>query len=149
MHMLKGLVTFFIISLSSHAYSYESVQLIEVFVNKALPVQGPIKNGLGESVEMVVYDLSGPERYEEELSKGINFSKSSHEEITNTVLKRVNGMSKQYMEEHVIVAYKGLLKATDYQITKIPAIVFNNGQSVIYGITDINKAIKIPQRANQ
>lgn len=147
--MLKGFVTFIIIILSSHAYSNESVQLIEVFVNRAFPVQAPIKNSLEEPVEVVVYDLSGPERYEEELGKGINFTNSSDEEITNTVLKRVNGMSKQYMEEHVVVAYKGLLKATDYQITKIPAIVFNNGQSVIYGITDINKAIKIHQRANQ
>lgn len=144
--MFKVLITCFILLLSSNAYSYEPVQLVEVFVNKKVPVQSGFKNTLGESVEVVVYDLSGPEKYEDDLSKGMDFTNSTHEEITNAVLKRVNGMSKQYMDEYVVRSYKGLLKATEYKITKIPAIVFNNGKNVIYGVADISKAIQLHQK---
>jgi len=149
MRMLKGLVTFTIILLSSHAYSYESVQLIEVFVNSKVMVPKTITNQLGKPVEVIVYDLSGPEKFEKILSEGIDLKNITHEQRTNAVIKQVHEMPKQYMEKHIANAYLGVLKAKQYQVTKIPALVFNNGESVIYGVSNIRKGIKIHQEINQ
>ena len=76
--MLKEFVTFTIILLSSHAYSYESVQLIEVFVNSKVMVPKIITNRLGKPVEVIVYDLSGPEKFEKILSEGIDSVSYTH-----------------------------------------------------------------------
>ncbi len=37
-------------------------------------------------------------------------------------------------------AYQGLLKARQYSLQKLPAVVFD-GQAVIYGITDLSQAL--------
>ena len=38
-------------------------------------------------------------------------------------------------------AYSILLLAKKYQLNQFPAVVFNHGQAVIYGVIDINQAI--------
>lgn len=130
------------------AYSQESTQLVEVFVNKPRPNKNlDFKNRDGRYIEVVVYDLSGPEIFEEFLSQGL-VPGQTQEQVTNMVMDRVGGLDEKYMEEHVLMAYQGLLKATQYEITKIPAVVFNNGESVIYGVSDIQKAILIHQGRN-
>ena len=44
-------------------------------------------------------------------------------------------------------AQQGRLKALEYQITKLPAIVFNRGTQVVYGTTDVLSALRVFNRA--
>lgn len=131
--------------LSSVVVAGESVSLIEIFVDDLNAIKhGRITNKAGLNVEFVIYDLSGPERFEKELSRGIS---GSIDQVKRKVLKKVQGLPASYMEEHVMTPYKGLLKAMEYELTKLPAIVFNNGESVIYGVRNINKAVQIRARS--
>jgi len=129
--------------LSSVVAASESVSLIEIFVDDANPIQR-VKNGAGRDIEFVIYDLSAPERFEKELSRGVS---GSLDQVKRKVLKKIQGLSTSYMEEHVMTPYKGLLKAMEYELIKLPAIVFNNGESVIYGVRSIKKAIQIRARS--
>lgn len=131
--------------LSSVVAASESVSLIEIFVDDANPIKhGRVKNSAGRDIEFVIYDLSAPERFEKELSRGVS---GSLDQVKSKVLKKIQGLSTSYMEEHVMTPYKGLLKAMEYELIKLPAIVFNNGESVIYGVRSINKAIQIRARS--
>jgi integrating conjugative element protein (TIGR03757 family) len=38
-------------------------------------------------------------------------------------------------------AYEGLVKAQQYRLDRLPAIVFDNGQAVVYGVTDLEAAL--------
>lgn len=88
---------------------------------------------------VTVYDLSEPSRIEDRIS--LNLSS------TPLIAQR---QAKKILEDHgpsimreFAEAYQGTLKANDYQLTKLPAIVFNHGDSVVYGELNIAKAIQI------
>ena len=51
------------------------------------------------------------------------------------------------MNHHELVrkvknAYAGVLKAMTYGIDRYPAMVFDHGAAVIYGVTDLNEALE-------
>ncbi len=118
-----------------------SIGLIEVFIDDTNIGDFLVsKEALDTGIEVKVYNLSGPERFEETLSKGLV---GNEQQIKDEVLKRIAELPPTYLDEHVVLPYEGLLKAKEYEIIKIPAIVFNNGESVIYGLTDLQKAIEI------
>lgn len=83
-----------------------------------------------------VHDLSAP--------KKIATPKFSANE---TVARReaVAWLKSQAGQQHiqnVRQAHSGHTKAMKYQLKKIPAVVFNNGTHVVYGTTDVRKALQ-------
>lgn len=142
--MGKYLVSIVLLMLSTASYAYEAVSLVEVFVNTPLRADTPLKNSTGQLIEVKVYDLSAPERFENELSQNLP---ETEQLIKTAVLQKVQALPHSYFEEHVVMPYEGILKATEYELTKLPAIVFNNGETVIYGIKDIGRAVRIREEA--
>lgn len=86
-----------------------------------------------------LYDLTLPKRLEDKLSKDLpGDPKQAQREAERRVM--AGGSSLQREIER---AYAGTLRATEYKITKLPAVVFNYGDDVIYGVNDLSQAIKI------
>lgn len=139
--MVKVVTLIALLSFSATLFASESVSLIEVFTNDPFETMGQIKNRDGRGVEVVAYDLSAPKRFNKHLSKGLK-SKGVIE-AKKHVIAKIQELPNSYLDAHVMLPYKGVLKAMEYELTKIPAIVFNNGESVIYGVTDIKKAMNI------
>lgn len=86
-----------------------------------------------------VFDLSAPEKLEDILSEGLSdvpevAQRQAQERIAN------GGYQLQIQLQE---AYEGSLKAMQYDIQKLPAVVFNNGLHKIYGVSDVHKAIAI------
>jgi len=107
---------------------------IEVFTNGRYPISGTGS----ASVPVQIYDLDAPDRLEDALSADLPLNP---EQAKTIVLKRLNDLGAE-LADMVDQAYEGVTKAMSYELTKIPAIVFDDGVSVIYGISDINEAIK-------
>lgn len=88
---------------------------------------------------VTVYDLSAPERFEKALSEGLSSDPAEAErQAKERIVKRGHVIQQELMQ-----AYEGSLKAMQYNVEKVPAVVFNAGQYIIYGVSDIDKAIKL------
>ncbi len=119
---------------------------IEVFTNGRYPISGTSSASASASasasvsvpVPVQIYDLDAPDRLEDALSADLP---PDPEQAKTIALKRLNDLGAE-LADMVNQAYEGVTKAMSYELTKIPAIVFDDGASVIYGISDINEAIK-------
>ncbi|HAD31344.1 MAG TPA: TIGR03757 family integrating conjugative element protein [Methylophaga sp.] len=85
------------------------------------------------------YDLSAPDQFEKQLSEGL----SSDPTLAQKQAKERIEQHGNEIQHQLMAAYEGALIAMKYEIKKIPAIVFNGGEYVIYGVTDVNKAISM------
>lgn len=107
---------------------------IEAFSNS----RNPITNTTATSVPVQIHDLDAPARLEEKLSAGLP---SDPKQAKTKALKHLEALGADRLAEMVNRAYEGTTQAINYELVKIPAVVFDNGISVIYGITDIDDAI--------
>lgn len=86
----------------------------------------------------VVYDLSAPNR----LNLGLDSGLPRNQEAALAMAKaRIASNS-----ETIRSAYAGYGKAAQYQIAKIPAVVFGHGEAVVYGATDVAEALTLYRR---
>ncbi len=108
---------------------------IEVFTNSRYQ----ITNTTTTEVPVQIHDLDAPVGLEEKLSAGLP---SDPEQAKVIALKRLEALGAGQLAEMVNQAYDGTTQAMTYELAKIPAVVFDNGTSVIYGITDIDDAIR-------
>lgn len=108
---------------------------IEAFTNSRYP----ITNATEPDVPVQIHDLDAPARLEEKLSLGLP---SDPKQAKAAALKHLEALGADRLAKMVNQAYEGTTQAMNYELVKVPAVVFDNGTSVIYGITDIDDAIK-------
>ncbi|MGH8653510.1 MAG: TIGR03757 family integrating conjugative element protein [Gammaproteobacteria bacterium] len=107
---------------------------IEIFTTARYPISGATP-----AVEM--YILDEPARIEAELSVSLPQGKDTAAEFARA---QVHGAWRE--EAQLLTrAYRGLLKAKQYGVLRLPAIVFD-GQMVVYGITDLDQALAYYRR---
>ncbi len=102
---------------------------IEVFTTTRYPIACSIR-----SVQM--YILDEPAHIEAELSASLPQGKDAAAEFAQA---QVQGAWRDEAQR-LTRAYQGLLKAKQYGVLRLPAIVFD-GQMVVYGITDLDQAL--------
>ena len=115
---------------------------IEVFTNSRYPATNTTTTG----VPVQIHDLDAPAGLEEKLSTGLP---SDPEQAKVMALQRLEALGAGRLAEMVNQAYEGATQAMIYELVKIPAVVFDNGTSVIYGITNIEDAIRHYQTWHQ
>ncbi len=115
---------------------------IEVFTNSRYPVT----NNTTTEVPVQIHDLDAPAELEEKLSAGLP---PDPEHAKAIALDRLEALGAGQLAEMVNQAYEGASQAMTYELVKIPAVVFDNGTSVIYGITNIEDAIRRYQAWHQ
>ena len=89
--------------------------------------------------DVTVYDLSAPDQLEAKLSQGL----SNNPDIAKRQAQKKLTENGHELRAQFQKAYTGPMKAMTYNVEKLPAVVFNSGQHVIYGVADVNKAIQI------
>ncbi len=104
---------------------------IEVFTDRDYPIttQG--------YMNIDVYRLDTPGRLEQALSAGLPADPVTAKRI---VIQRVRKAAVTHAR-HLQHAYEGLIKAWRYGLDRLPAIVFDGGLAVVYGITDLETAL--------
>ncbi|MGH8646639.1 MAG: TIGR03757 family integrating conjugative element protein [Gammaproteobacteria bacterium] len=107
---------------------------IEIFTTARYPISGA-------TPAVQIYILDEPARIEAELSAGLPQGKDAAAEFAQA---QVQGAWRE-PARHLTLAYRGLLKAKQYDVLRLPAIVFD-GQMVVYGITDLEQALAYYRR---
>lgn len=113
---------------------------IEVFVT---PAQAARLSGI-DSVErrypglsVTVHDLGAAARFEDALSDGLPTEPAA---ALAQARQRLQALGPE-LAARLREAYGGLVRARHHGIDRLPAIVFDDGQSVVYGITDLPTAL--------
>jgi len=104
---------------------------VEVFTNASIAF-----TGLASGTK--VYQLDGLLQLEAELSQGLPGNEAEAMRIAQDRLRRM----APKLQQRAANTSEGLTLAARYGIDRLPAIVIN-GESVIYGITDIPSAIQM------
>jgi integrating conjugative element protein (TIGR03757 family) len=96
---------------------------------------GNAQRAVRYGVRLVQYNLDGHRNLERRLSADLPPNLEAAERIVNERLAALDG-------EELQNAFRGIALAIQWDIRKAPAFVFDNGQTVIYGLTDVEVALK-------
>lgn len=110
--------------------------MIEIFTDSQHPVHG-VQHVTTQ--EVAYYELDKPDQLLNTLNATVQQlpRQDAMQAARNFYAQHHNAWSQ---------AYQGLRLAYDYELTHFPAIVFHQGQAVIYGETHLTKALKTYQQ---
>jgi integrating conjugative element protein (TIGR03757 family) len=128
-----GFLSFLLALSAPQACALESV---EVFTDAALFALTTANPG----VRVEVHDLSTQQKLLDELGQGLPGNPSLVKDMAASRLGTAG------FRQRLADATAGAMLANRYGIAKIPAIVFDRGAAVAYGLTDVNQAIQLYQR---
>lgn len=130
--VVGGFLSFLLALPIPQAFALESV---EVFTDPAL---FPVTLGnAGAAVE--VHELSAQQKLLDELGQGLPGNPSLTKEMAMGRLNTTN------LRQRLADTTTATLLASRYGIAKIPAIVFDHGAAVVYGLTDVSQAVQVYQ----
>jgi len=132
MYRIKLGLVFILAMFTSFAYSAD----IEIFV-KSLQ-QSRVIPADGYNIE--VFDLSEPERIVDQIPMFSNDPKNPSIAMgqANAYFATTEG---ERIKAKLADAYRGHQLIVSYGVQKLPAVVFERGKFVVYGTTDIRKAL--------
>ena len=117
---------------------------VEVITDRSHPFTGAEPNAARLKVQ--VFDLELPAQLETQLGEGLP---SDPTVAARVARQRLESLGRQPLATRFANAYAGLLKALDYGIDRYPAVVFDGGESVVYGVTDLDEALGYYRRWRQ
>ena len=89
---------------------------------------------------MNVYNLDDGKRLVAEIGKHLPNKQDAAKKVLE---KRFKKMGDAAVKQQFMQAYHGVILSTQYGLTRYPAVVFEQGQSVIYGVTNLNQAVNL------
>lgn len=129
-------ITFCLMMFTSFAGT--SKPLIEVFLTDEVNILNT-NVAINRGYQVAVYNLDDGVRFNRTLSKGLSNNPVVAEQQAKQIAGNIdiNGLKNAFIP---------VVKASFYELKKQPAIVFNNGETVIYGITDLSVAIAMQRK---
>jgi len=129
--MKSAVVLVFVLATSSFsAANTPPLTKIEIFTDHDYPVtaQGHLN--------IDIYHLDTPGRIERSLSVGLPADLITAKRIATQRVREIGAAQAGDLKQ----VFQGLLKARKYQLDRLPAIVFDGGRVVVYGVTDLDAA---------
>lgn len=134
--IISGVVfnaTWFLASLKGLAFlvpaSHAGSQPIIVFTSNQYQITGADR----QSVQ--IYNLDQQSAEEKKLAAELPGNQAA-------AAKEVERRISRYRQSDLQRIWAPRILAQKYDIRKVPAVVFNDGEAVVYGVTDVNKAIE-------
>jgi integrating conjugative element protein (TIGR03757 family) len=127
---------------TSRIFAVTALLAMPVFAQETIEIftETPMQVDTLSGVEVIHYDLSEPNRIKHQL----NLKLPPDEKIAMAKAKQFfqtpEGKAYQVAMRD---AYRGRQMMMQYQLSKIPAIVFEDGKYVIYGTTDVPRAARL------
>ena len=112
---------------------------IEVFTTAEKPASGH------EVERVVIYEVDGLDKLSEALSENLPNDPDAAKEIALERIARL-GDELRWSVEHTV---EGLTLAKTYGLEKLPAVVFDKGESVVYGVANVNQALEIYEQTER
>ena len=135
---MKSAWLIMILLLTPLAAAGDGPREIEIFTDPGYPVTG-VGAARESGITVTVYDLSAPKRAARTLGAGLP---ANLEQARAIVLERVNAIGAEEMKRRFKNAYRGQIQAVRYRLERYPAIVFDRGRAVVYGMTDAVEALR-------
>jgi integrating conjugative element protein (TIGR03757 family) len=86
-------------------------------------------------IQLTAYNIDAHRNLEKELSANLPSNLAEAERIANERLKRMDGQRLQD-------AFKGVALTIQWDLQKVPALVFGDGEAVIYGVADLEEGLR-------
>lgn len=113
----------------------QSVEMSFFGNNQHQPTHIEAAQHLGASV--TIYNLDSQVNLEKQLAEGLPVD--DLDKATAIARHRVAQISQQVM----VSLFTGILRAREWGIERFPAIVFGRGDSVVYGVTNLEQALML------
>jgi len=118
-----------------------ALESVEVFTDPAMfPVVTGNITTTGAGSQIIIHDLSARKRLLDEISQGLP-SDPAH--AKDMAMARLNAGG---FRQRLVAAEVDAALTAQYGIVKLPAIVFDRGAAVAYGLTDVGQAIELYRR---
>jgi len=131
---LAGLLSAWLFVLASPAV--QALESVEVFTDPAL---FPVTNAdIGLPVE--VHDLSAMNRLMAAMGQGLPGNDPAQAKTLVTAR-----LARPDIRQEITLGLAASARASQYGLSKIPAIVFDHGTAVAYGLTDVSQAVRLYQ----
>ena len=142
-HGRLSALTMVVFGLLSALLAQPSIALesVEVFTDPAMfPVVTGNITTTGAGSQIIIHDLSARKRLLDEISQGLP---SDPAQAKTLAMARLNAGD---FRQRLVAAEVDAALATQYGIVKLPAIVFDRGAAVAYGLTDVGQAFELYRR---
>ena len=118
---------------------------IEVIHSDEYPLHG-LDSLNRQGLSFRLYNLDEGKR----LLAGLSQNLPSNQDAAKVALeKRFQMMGEQSVQNRFQEAFKGNIKSVQYGLTRYPAVVFDGGKAVIYGVTDLVRALDLYRQWRQ
>ncbi len=139
MRFLPGL--FFVLWTTATPAVAQAPSRIDVFTDSAHPVANvaEVERELGAGVPVRYFELDAQLRLEEALSEGLP---ADPDKARALALRRIRALARERIGPELSRAVEGAIQAREYGIDRYPAVVFDDGDGAVYGVTDLAAALR-------
>lgn len=93
---------------------------------------------LQQGYDVKLYNLDAPKKLFSVLSQNLPADQAA---AKHTLEQRMQLYGRQALQRQLMDAYQGLSVAIQYRIDRYPAVLFDRGTAVVYGVTDLQQAL--------
>lgn len=117
----------------------DEISFIEVITSDAYPVSGLnlIKK---QGIPVKLYNLDDGKRMVSQLEANLP---KVEQAAKKAMALRIKKMGDHVLNKKFADAFQAIIIGTQYGLTRHPAVVFNHGQAVVYGINDLTRALTL------
>jgi integrating conjugative element protein (TIGR03757 family) len=115
---------------------------IEIFTTAAQPITNvaEIHKVLGGGTPIRYYTLDTQARLDEALSQDLP---ADPDKARAVALQRIQALDISQVKRELSESFEGLVLARRYGLDRYPAVVFDGGRRVVYGVTDLQEALRL------
>jgi len=119
---------------------------IDVFADAAHPMENiaAVKQALGEQTTVRTFHIDAQARLNETLSKNLPADRDKAKAIA---LERIQALDHTRLGQALAESFDGLMLAQRYGIDRYPAVVFDGGERVVYGVVDLREALRLYEQS--
>jgi integrating conjugative element protein (TIGR03757 family) len=138
--MKQLIIALFLLSGVVHANNTNNTNEVWIFSTKDHVFTQAYK--LSNNWTIKHYLIDGGQDFESKISQGLSNNRSTAQK---QIRQRFNKHKKSWVAQ-AKSAWQGAINAQSLNIEKVPAITFDKGKTLIYGVTDLLKALNIHRK---
>jgi integrating conjugative element protein (TIGR03757 family) len=130
-----GIVIGFCFAMTINA---QNKPVIEVIISDAWSLSG-VQALKRQGYTVNVYNLDDGKRLVKGLARNLPPNQAA---AKRQLLNRFDRLGKTKVRAQFMQAFQGQIISTQYGINRFPAVIFDHGDAVIYGVTDLQLALR-------
>jgi integrating conjugative element protein (TIGR03757 family) len=112
---------------------------IEVITSDAYPIS-ELNQIQKQGISVRIYNLEDGKRMVSQLEANLP---KGEQAAKKAMALRIKKMGDHALKKKFSDAFQAIIIGTQYGLTRHPAVVFNHGKAVVYGVTDLTRALTL------